>query len=117
MKKTEQTSLEGFKEIKGGEIVSFEKEGDFTEGELVDVRTDVGRHNSTMYDLQNGDKLLSVWGSTVLDGKMKRVSKRTPDRAGEWVKIVFHGEKTNKEGTKYKDFAVGVKEPSQEDDL
>ena len=105
-------ALDGFKEVKGGEVAEFLKAGDFVEGELVDVRTGVGEYNSAMYDLQTGNKLVSVWGSTVLDGRMRRVKK------GDFVRIVFKGivPKT-KEHREYKNFDVGVREANPEKEV
>ncbi len=113
-----ENGMEGYKEVRGGDVVVFEKDGDRAEGELVDVRPNVGMHNSTMYDLQSGGKLLSIWGSTVLDGKMRRVRKADPGRKGDWVVIVFKGivPKT-KEHNEYKDFQVFVKEPENKGDV
>ncbi len=108
---TDENKESEWSEIKGGgKVFFFEKEGDALEGKLVDVRSGVGENNSTMYDLQGTHELWSVWGSTVLDGKMKRVN------IGESVRIVFLGEKQSekRKGRTYKDFQVFVKEPENE---
>ena len=97
-------------EVKGGVMFSFDSEGDSLEGELIDVRTEQGKYKSTFDDIKRGNDLLSVFGSTVLDGRMKRV------KIGEFVKIVFKGVQANKEGNNYKDYQVFVKEPENEGD-
>jgi len=104
---------EGWNEVKGGDVFFFEKVGDSIEGKLVDVRSEIGENKSMMYDLQAGEKLWSLWGSTVLDGKMHRVKK------GDFVKIVFLGEKPSekRKGRMYKDFQVFVKEPENLGDV
>jgi hypothetical protein len=100
-------ALDGFKEVKGGETIEFVKDGDGVEGELVDVRTNVGKNNSMMYDLEVGGKLVSVWGSTVLDVRMRRVKK------GDFVRIVFRGlVPATKEHREYKNFDVGIRDVS-----
>ena len=112
VKAEEKKNGNGWKEVKGGDIFLFGKAGDFLDGELVDVRSEVGENKSVMYDLQSGGKLWSVWGCTVLDGKMHRIMK------GEFVRIVFLGEKPSekRKGRNYKDFQVFVKEHENEGD-
>lgn len=105
----EQKNLDEYKEIKGGNIFIFDKKGDFIEGKLIDVRTGQGKFESMVYDIEQENKeLAAVFGSTVLDGKMKRVSK------GETVKIVFNGTITSKGGRAYADFSVFSKPEKQE---
>ena len=63
----------------------FEKEK-AVEGVLTGIQTDVGPNASTLYDLEKKDgENTAVWGSTVLDSRMKNV------KIGEEVKIVFTG--------------------------
>lgn len=103
---------EEWKEIKGGNIFNFEKEGEALEGKLVDVRTDQGKFKSVVYDIEKADnELISLFGSTVLDGRMKRV------KIGDSVKIVFKGTVKSKTGREYADFQVFVKEPENKDDV
>ena len=63
----------------------FEKEKEL-EGVLTNIQTDVGPNASTLYDFEkkDGDNI-AVWGSTVLDSRMKNV------KIGEEVKIKFVG--------------------------
>lgn len=102
----EQKTLKGsWKEIKGGNLVNFDKASEFIEGKLVDVRTGQGKFESIVYDIEkNNGELVSVFGSTVLDGRMKRVS------IGQFVKIQFNGVVESRDGRKYNDFSVFVKE-------
>ncbi len=75
-------------------------------GKLVNIRTEVGVNKSMIYEFENekGEKK-SVWGSTVLDGKMKEVE------LGTLCKIEFLGRKPNKSGSgkPYKNWEVYTK--------
>ena len=63
----------------------FEKEKEL-EGVLTNIQTDVGPNASTLYDIEKKDGgNVAVWGSTVLDSRMKNV------KIGEEVKIVSTG--------------------------
>lgn len=90
-----------FKKVENGEVHDFKEEPIFV-GKYLRVETDVGDNNSNMYhfELENG-KLGSVWGSSVIDIRMKNV------RVGELVKIEFLGvEKSQKTKRDYKNFDV-----------
>lgn len=71
----------------------------------------VGENASTMFSFEVDHQNMSVWGSTVLDGKMKNV------KVGEEVKITFLGLKDspNRKGKQYKDFKVEHRAPSFEE--
>lgn len=62
------------------------KEGDELAGVLVEVQSNVGQNSSMLYTIEqlNGERV-DVWGSTVLDTRMKNV------QVGNEVKIVFLG--------------------------
>jgi len=63
----------------------------------------VGTNNSTIYNIQKEDgTYVSVWGSTVLDIRMKNLIE------GEEVKIEYLGDKPspNRKGKFYHDFKV-----------
>jgi len=99
-----------WEEVKGGELFEFKKENDSVEGELIDVRSEVGKHKSTMYDVKLDDgKLVSFFGSTVLDGKMKRV------QIGNIFKVEFKGTVKPEKGNSYKDFDVFIRKTSPTD--
>jgi hypothetical protein len=86
----------------------FEKEKEL-EGVLTAIQTDVGPNASTLYEFEkkNGENT-AVWGSTVLDSRMKNV------KIGEEVKIVYAGlAKESKKGqNKAKLYDVFHREPS-----
>ena len=67
----------------------------------------VGENDSNLYTFEVDQKNISVWGSTVLDIRLKNV------KVGEEVKIVFNGMKDspNRKGKQYKDFEVYHREP------
>ena len=75
-------------------------------GKIIEVRSDVGANNSTVYtfEKENGERI-STWGSTVLDGKLKTVE------LGTFCKIQFLGRIPNKsgKGKPYKNFGVFTK--------
>ena len=63
----------------------FEKEKEL-EGVLTSVQANVGPNASTLYEVEKkGGGNVAVWGSTVLDSRMKNV------KIGEELKIVFKG--------------------------
>lgn len=64
-----------------------EEKGDSIEGLLVDIESGVGQNNSMLYTVEEKEsgESLSVWGSTILDQRMKGI------KVGEEVKIVFNG--------------------------
>ena len=66
-------------------IWKYENEGDFIEGVLVLKQENVGDNNSRMYSIKTSDEVLNVWGSAVLDSRMKLVSE------GDKIKITFKG--------------------------
>ena len=74
-----------WKKIEMSPSHDFEKE-DTIEGVLTEVQHDVGPNASTLYDIEktNGENV-AIWGSTVLDSRMKNV------KIGEEVRIVFTG--------------------------
>lgn len=76
--------------------------GDSVEGEYVDRKEKVGRHESNVYIIETKDgERVGVWGSTVIDKNMENVA------VGSQVGFEYAGERTGKNGT-YKDFRIGV---------
>ncbi len=73
-----------YKEI-NPEYWTYDTEGDFIEGELVQVQEDIGPNHSMLYSIQTSDSIKSVWGATILDSRMSLVNK------GEKVKITYMG--------------------------
>lgn len=62
-------------------------------GKLCDIRDHVGANDSTVYTFEKADgSKISVWGSTVLDAKLKTVE------LGTTCKIVFLGRQERKDG-------------------
>jgi len=77
-----------------------ENENDAVSGFYISNQSEVGTNKSMVYNLeQPNGKIISVWGSTVLDNKMKLV------KIGDDLKIVFLGEKKGKDRA-YKDFKI-----------
>ena len=91
-----------YKDVKMGEAWNFEENESF-EGTFIGREENVGPNNSMMYEFKSLDgKNVSVWGSTVLDTKMKHIEP------GQRVKIAYLGKVKSPKGNTYKDFAVGV---------
>jgi len=75
--------------------------GDNVSGVLIDVEK--GEYNNKNYSIEiSPTNIVTLFGTTVLDRKMKQVL------VGEIVRITYLGEKEGKKG-KYKDFKVEVK--------
>src|SRR3990167_10679978 len=69
-----------------GDFWKPESKDDEVVGTLVAVEKNVGENNSTLYTIQKDDSNnVNVWGSAVLDSRMKGV------RVGEKVRIVYEG--------------------------
>ena len=77
-----------------------EKENDEIEGKLIRIDEEVGENKSMLYTLETENYVRGVWGSTVLDEKMKIFE------VGDYVKIVFLGKKKGSKKEGYKDFDV-----------
>jgi|GEM_PF-575057 len=80
------------------------------EGVYMSVKHNVGRNNSNVYNIkQDDDKIIGVWGSTVLNARMEEVP------LGSQVRIKFLGENKGVNAIKpYKDFSVQYKPPKVE---
>ncbi|HEC65925.1 MAG TPA: hypothetical protein ENI23_11580 [bacterium] len=79
---------EGWEEVveTQAEIHNFE-ENDTLVGVLVEVQEDVGENNSKLYKFEviGQEELVGVWGSHVLDSKLKKME------SGQEIKIVYLG--------------------------
>lgn len=73
-----------YKEINPS-IWKYEKDGDFIEGILVRVQSDVGENESNLYSIENSNGVLNVWGSAILDERM------TLAKIGDKIKITYKG--------------------------
>lgn len=73
-----------YEEIEPG-IWTYDKDGDFIEGFLVDKKKDVGENKASLYGLQTADGVINVWGSAILDSRMDFV------KIGDKVKITYKG--------------------------
>ena len=82
------------------EVWKYEKEGDSIEGVLIDKREKGGKYNNESYYLENRNKSWVVFGTTVLENRMKLV------HVGDVVKIVYKGIQKNKRDEDTKIFAV-----------
>lgn len=106
--------MSDWKKVEFGESWNPEKAGDSIEGLLVDIESGVGPNESILYTLEvKGQGDISIWGSTVLDTRLKRT------KIGEEVKVVYLGKKKSKKrkGATYKDYDVFHREPESSDDI
>lgn len=74
-------------------------------GEFVDKAENLGDNNSTMYVIKNEvGQRVGVWGSTVLDIRMKNIE------IGQSIRLVYKGKKASekRKGSKYHDYEVSV---------
>lgn len=78
--------------------------GDAIEGVLVETKHDVGPNHSEVYVLDTGDEKVSVWGSTVLNMKLRGMP------SGARIRITYTANRPspNRKGKNYKDFTVEV---------
>jgi len=81
--------------------------GEEIHGILDDIRTNIGQNNVNIYEVFTAlHGLVSVWDTTVLSDKMKKVM------TGEEVKITYNGLQTPKTGGKaYKTFTILHRSP------
>jgi hypothetical protein len=85
-----------------------ENDGDLIEGVLIEKQPENKEKKlSALYSLENKDGHFLVWGSAVLDDRMRYVS------IGDLVRITFKGKKdsTTKKGQTIKIFKVEVQKP------
>lgn len=84
------------------EFWSPEKENDAVVGIYLSSQDEVGENKAMVYNLeQPNGKIVSIWGSKVLDQKMKLV------KFGDDIRIVFLCEKKAEKGNRtYKDYKI-----------
>jgi len=76
------------------------------QGVLKAVKRNVGANNSNIYEVEVAGKLVSFWGSTVLDPRLEQVS------VGDELRIKYLGKKkSEKTGRTFKDFEVANRKP------
>jgi len=73
-----------YKEI-NPDFWTYEKDGDFVEGVLVQKQEKVGENESMLYSIETPEGVKNVWGSAVLDQRLGLV------KVGEKVKITYKG--------------------------
>ena len=78
-----------------------ENENDAVVGIYLSSQSEVGSNKSMVYNLeQPNGKIISVWGSTVLDSKFKLV------KFGDDIRIIYLGKVKPDKGREYKDFKI-----------
>ncbi len=74
-----------YKEVVDPLIWTYENDGDFIEGVLVNKQDQVGPNNSWIYTIETLEGVKSVWGAAILDSRMVAV------KLGAKLKITFKG--------------------------
>ncbi len=74
-----------YKEVSDPSVWTYENDGDFIEGVLINKQPDVGPNNSWMYTIETSEGVKNVWGATLLDSRMVAV------KIGEKLKITYKG--------------------------
>ena len=64
---------------------TYQNDGDFIEGVLVQKQKDIGVNDSMLYSIETSEDVKNVWGAAILDSRMAFVN------VGEKVKITFKG--------------------------
>lgn len=71
----------------------------------------IGTNNSTLYNFEKPEGVVSVWSTALLDSRFKNLKE------GEEVKVIYLGkEKSPKTGRTYKNFEVYHRQPAQDVD-
>ncbi len=84
------------------------EEGDELIGTLVEKKEDVGPNHSKVYSVKTDKEVIDVWGSTVLDTRLKNVEE------GDDIKIVYLGiKKSEKTKREYHDYSL-FKKPKED---
>lgn len=73
-----------YKEIEP-KLWTYEKDGDFIEGIYLGFQDGVGENKSMLYDIETPEGVKNVWGSAILDQRMKFV------KVGAKIKITYKG--------------------------
>lgn len=83
----------------------FEKDKELM-GTLVSIETEVGPNNSNLYTIKKADdSIVSVWGTTLLDDRFKKIE------IGTEIKLVYLGKtQSEKTGRTYHNFDFFVAE-------
>ena len=99
-------------------MFAFENPGDFIQGKYCGTVGDIGENESNVHILESEGKRVGMWGSSVLDKRMRSVN------LGADVMVVYQSlETSEKSGRDYRDFKVyakkgtGVPRKAAEDDI
>ena len=71
---------------------TYNKDGDFIEGVLVQKQEKVGVNESMLYSIETPNGVKSVWGATILDSRMALA------KVGDKIKITYKGTAKAKKG-------------------
>ena len=90
-------------------VWKYENDGDNIQGVLIDSEPrDEANNLSARYYLSTKDGNTMIWGSAVLDDRMKMVNK------GDLIRITYKGKTRNKAGRNLNLFEVDIGKPKEE---
>jgi hypothetical protein len=92
-------------------LINFEEPESWIIARYVSTRSGIGPNGSEMYDFESFSPttkdffIASLWGSTILDNKMRQLSPRW----GDWVFVQYKGEvETSRKQNPAKDFYLAI---------
>jgi len=95
---------QGYKKIEAGDTWDFNKDK-VMQGLLVSKEENVGPNESNLYSFEVDGQIISVWGSAIIDTRLKNAG------VGELVTIIYYGKMVSpKTKREYKHFEVYHKE-------
>lgn len=100
---------DGWTRVSGRSDETWDKNKDKeVSGVLIEIRSNIGPNGSKMYSLQKPDgKVISVWGSSMLDNRMASIP------LGNEVRIVYLGKEMNpKTHRSYHNFDIMTRKPT-----
>ncbi len=74
-----------YKEVTDPSVWTYENDGDFIEGVLINKQDKIGPNDSWLYTIETSEGVLSVWGATLLDSRMAVI------KIGDKIKITYKG--------------------------
>ena len=97
-----------WKKIEPGDAWDFDEKPEMI-GIYLGAKNGVGPNKANLYEFKSGDESVSVWGTSILDARLKNLEK------GEEVKIVFLGKEISpKTGREYRNFDVFHRMPQEQ---
>ena len=98
-----------WKKVENSNMFNFEENNNEIEGKYIGFTpADKNARKSSIITIETNEGEQTLYGSTVLDNKLKEAT------LGQNVRIVFLGKETSKTGTEYKNWDVFIEEDINE---